>query len=155
MLKSRNIVEHPLEAFLLTARKAPVTTAGSDVLLLGGSNLIPYRPDGGGRTGVVAISPTHEGGHTQIASEIHYIEIWQGLQCLIDGNIYPTIVKQAREKHWPSSCPVMKESSEVAQGWIERGANSDLLVEGCSDDGQGSTLRAACDDDILAVPVGQ
>ena len=45
MLKSRNIVEHPLEAFLLTARKAPVTTAGSDVLLLGGCNLIPYRPD--------------------------------------------------------------------------------------------------------------
>ena len=49
----------------------------------------------------------------------------------------------------------MKESSEVAQGWIERGANSDLLVEGCSDDGQGSTLRAASDDDILTVPVGQ
>ena len=45
MLMSRNIVEHPLEAFLLTARKAPVTTAGSDVFLLGGSNLIPYRPD--------------------------------------------------------------------------------------------------------------
>ena len=134
MLKSRNIVEHPLEAFLLTAREAPVTTAGSYVLLLGGSNLIPYRPDGGGRTGVVAISPTHEGGHTQIASEIHYIEIWQGLQCLIDGNIYPTVVKQTREKHWPSSCPVMKESSEVAQGWIERGAHGDLLVEGGSDD---------------------
>ena len=155
MLKNRDIVEHPLEAFLLTAREAPVTTAGSDVLLLGGSNLIPYRPDRGGRTGVVAISPTHKGGHTQIASEIHYIEIWQGLQCLIDGNIYPTVVKQAREKHWPSSCPVMKESSEVAQGWIERCANGDLLVEGSSDDGQRPTLRTASDDDILTVPVGQ
>ena len=132
-----------------------MTAARGDVLLLGGGYLIPYRPYRGGRTGVVAISPAHKCGHTQIASEIHYIEIWQGLQCLIDGNIYPTVVKQTREKHRPSSCPVMKESREVAQGRLERGANSDLLVEGCSDDGQRPTLRTASDDHNLAVPVGQ
>ena len=95
MLKSRDIVEHPLEAFLLTAREAPVTTAGSDVLLLGGCNLIPYRPDRGGRTGVVAISPTHEGGNTQDASEIDHIEIGQGLQGLLDGDIHTTVVEQS------------------------------------------------------------
>ena len=49
----------------------------------------------------------------------------------------------------------MQKSREVAQGRIERGANGDLLVEGCRDDGQGTTLRTACDDDVLAVPVGQ
>ena len=75
MSKSRNIVEHPLEAFLLTARKAPVTTAGSDVLLLGGCNLIPYRPDGGGRTGVVAISPTHERRYGEYSGEVDHIII--------------------------------------------------------------------------------
>ena len=90
----RDIVEHPLETLLLTARETPMTTARSDILLLGSGNLIPHRPYRGGRTGVVAISPTHEGGYTQIAGKIYHIKIGQGLQRLIDGNIYPTIGKQ-------------------------------------------------------------
>ena len=49
----------------------------------------------------------------------------------------------------------MQKSREVAQGWIERGTKGDFLVEGGSDDGQGSTLGTASDDDIPTIPVGQ
>ena len=90
-----HIVLHPLETLCLTAWEAPMTAARGDVILLGGGYLIPYRPYRGGRTGVVAISPTHEGGNMQDASEIDHIEIGQGLQGLLDGDIHTTVVEQS------------------------------------------------------------
>ena len=111
-----------------------MTAARGDVLLLGGGYLIPYRPYRGGRTGVVAISPAHEGGNSERARKIDYIEIGQGMQGLLNRYINTTVVKLAREEHGPTASPSVKETGEVAEGWIKRGTKGDFLVEGCCDD---------------------
>ena len=55
-----DVIHHPLEALLLTRRKAPVAARGSDVALLGGSDFIVCGPYRCWRTGVVVVSPTYK-----------------------------------------------------------------------------------------------
>ena len=55
-----DVIHHPPEALLLTRRETPVSTRGSDVALLGGSDFIVCGPHRCWRTGVVVVSPAYK-----------------------------------------------------------------------------------------------